>query len=228
MKTYLSIIIPTVFLIRGYFITGSNLPGTKDKNNNTSLTEKALSDSNKVTKPADDECCKPLKSRNYSSESIHQLDSKWTDQNGKKVVLGKFKNKNVVLAMFYASCQSVCPIIVNNMKIIEEGIPKDKINNYTFVLVTIDPDRDTPANLLKYAKEKNLSSDRWSLLKGSKDNIMDLSMMLGFKYTKNENGAFSHTNLISFLNKSGEIIHQNEGLSLDIDSISTVIASLDK
>ena len=97
-----------------------------------------------------------------------------------------------------------------------------------FVLVSIDPARDTPQALLKYAEERNLNTSRWSLLTGSNDEVMELAMILGFKYTSNDNGGFTHTNLISFLNKSGEIIHQNEGLTLDLKSVSDAIAMLNK
>ncbi|MGA8264371.1 MAG: SCO family protein [Ignavibacteriaceae bacterium] len=225
MKKYLIIISATVLLIAGYLIIGSN---ANKINASATIVENTTNAKDGVTKPPDDDCCKALNEGNFSSESIYQLKSKWTDQNGRKIVLGKFKNKNVVLAMFYASCQSACPVIVNNMKIIEAGIPRDKINNYRFVLVTIDPDRDTPANLLKYANERNLNTNTWNLLRGTKDDIMELSMMFGFKFTKNESGGFSHTNLISFLNKSGEIIHQNAGLDVDINSVSNVLASLNK
>ena len=129
--------------------------------------------------------------------------------------------------MFFASCQSACPVIVNDMKIIEAGIPAIKLiitGLYWFQLILIEI---LPA-LLKYADERNLNTSRWSLLTGSKDDMMELAMILGFKYTKNENGGFTHTNLISFLNKSGEIIHQNEGLTLDINSVSNAIALLNK
>ncbi len=229
MKKYLIIFTVVIvsagvfYLVNKYSFSANN----KNDKNNIEINN-TISATDTVTKSSGDECCKSLQAGNYSSESIYQLNSTWRDQNNKKVTLGKFKDKNVVLAMFFASCQSACPVIVNDMKIIEAGIPADKINNYRFVLVSIDPTRDTPQALLKYAKEKNLDSSRWSLLTAGNDEVMELAMMLGFKYTRNDNGGFTHTNLISFLNRSGEIIHQNEGLDLDLKSITNVIAMLNK
>ena len=206
------------------FFTGKN---SNNKNDKTGVMQKAanvVSEANE--KYEADDCCKAIKSEKYSDESIYLLNGKWTDQNKKIVRLGDFKNKNVVLAMFFASCQSACPVIVNDMKIIEASIPANKKNNYMFVLVSIDPARDTPDVLANYAKERNLDKGRWCLLTGGKDDIMELSMILGFKFTQNESGGFTHTNLISFLNHKGEIVFQNEGLGLEKDSVTKVIASL--
>ncbi len=158
--------------------------------------------------------------------SVYLSNGKWTDQDGNKTELGNFKNKNVVLAMFFASCQSACPVIVNDMKIIEKTIPENKRDNYRFVLVSIDPERDTPAVLKNYARDHNLKSSNWTLLTGSKDDIMELAMMLGFKYSKNSSGGFTHTNLISFLNEKGEIISQNDGLVVDMGLVSKTISKL--
>jgi len=226
MKKYF-LIIPLFILMTGIaYIAGAGSNNIMDIDQstikNTSVTTK------EVTKPEDDDCCKVVKSTsyNYSEMSLYLSDGKWTDQNGTKIDLGKFKNKKVVIAMFFASCMSACPVIVNDMKRIEAKIPESKLKNYRFVLVSIDPERDTPQVLKKYAEERSLSSKRWTLLTGSNDDVMELGMMLGFKYSKNENGGFTHTNLISFLDKKGEIIYQNDGLDLDMNSVTKTIASI--
>ncbi len=87
-------------------------------------------------------------------------------------------------------------------------------------------ERDTPGVLLKYAKDKNLDQQRWTLLTGGKNDIMELAMLLGFKFSKEANGGYTHTNLITFLNKKGEIVYQNVGLSVDTNAISRLLASL--
>ncbi|HKI90399.1 MAG TPA: SCO family protein [Draconibacterium sp.] len=226
MKKYFLIIALLILMTGIAYISGTGSSNIKDVDQrtikNTSITTR------EVAKPDDDDCCKVVNSTttNYSDMSLYQSDGNWTDQNGTKIDLGKFKNKKVVIAMFFASCMSACPVIVNDMKRIEAKIPKNKLSNYRFVLVSIDPERDTPQVLKKYAEERSLNYERWTLLTGSKDDIMELGMMLGFKYSKNENGGFTHTNLISFLNRKGEIIYQNDGLELDMNSVTKTIASL--
>jgi protein SCO1/2 len=224
MKKYLLVIPASVLLAGTVYFSG---PG----NNNYVISKPAVKNAevtNNVTKPDDDDCCKAIKitEGNYTDMSVYLSNGKWTDQDGNKTELGNFKNKNVVLAMLFASCQSACPVIVNDMKIIEKTIPENKRDNYRFVLVSIDPERDTPAVLKNYARDHNLKSSNWTLLTGRKDDIMELAMMLGFKYSKNSSGGFTHTNLISFLNEKGEIISQNDGLVVDMGLVSKTISKL--
>lgn len=224
MNKYL-LIIPVAALLTGavYFLdSGNKNTGEAD------LVVKKVDAVNEVTKQDEDDCCKAVnvKEESYTDMSVYLSTGKWRDQDGKKTELGNFKNKNVVLAMFFASCQTACPVIVNDMKRIEKKIPENKINNYRFILISFDPERDTPAVLKNYANDYNLKSSNWTLLTGSKNDIMELAMMLGFKYSKNSNGGFTHTNLISFLNPEGEIIFQNDGLIVDMNSVSKTISML--
>jgi protein SCO1 len=228
MKKYLFTCCAALLFIGSYFgIVKKSLPDNSGLKDNLSISTVRITPDG-VTIPDSNDCCKTVKAGKYSSESIYQLNSQWRDQDNRKITLGKLQNKNVILSMFYASCQSACPVIVNDMKTIESAIPADKVNDYRFVLVTIDPSRDKPSVLKKYAAAKNLDPGRWTLLNGSKNDVMQLAMMLGFKYSKNADGSFTHSSLISFLNKKGEIKYQNEGLVLDRDAISQAIAAITK
>ena len=228
MKKYLSICCAALLFLGSYFaIVKKPVKAYNSYKSNSFTAEQKISPDG-ITIPDSNVCCKTIKAGKYSSESIYQLNSQWRDQDNRKITLGKFENKRVILAMIYATCQSACPVIVNDMKTIESAIPADKINDYRFILVTIDPSRDKPSVLKKYAAAKNLDSGRWTLLNGSENDVMQLAMMLGFKYSKNADGSFTHSSLISFLNKKGEIKYQNEGLVLDTGVISQAIASINK
>lgn len=162
-------------------------------------------------------CCSgDIGENEFSSNSIYQLDSKWTDQSGNKIELSKFNGKPVVLTMFFASCAYACPVLVNDMKRIEAKLPEHERKNYQFVLVSIDPEHDTPQLLKKYAETHGLDPANWTLLTGSKDDVRELAAVLGFKYKKDANGQYSHSNLINILNSDGEVIHQHTGLNQDV------------
>ena len=225
MKKYFLIILLIILLAATVIFL---VPKIRNSNH-TNFSVKSADIISEVKKPDDDDCCRVIKASTsgYSDMSVYLSKGKWTDQNGNKTTLSKFKNKKIVLAMFFASCVSACPVIVNDMKRIEANISPSQIDDYRFVLVSIDPERDTPSVLHKYAEERNLDLKRWKLLTGSRGDIMELGMMLGFKYSKNESGGFTHTNLISFLNRKGEIIYQNDGLELDMNSVTKAIASLE-
>lgn len=186
-----------------------------DKKKETSKVEKKHS------------CCSEDEGKGEMSEnSIYQLDAKWTDQNNKTVQLKDFKGKPVVLTMFFASCTYACPILVNDMKKIESELPKDEADEVHFVLVSIDPERDTPEKLKQLAEQRGLDPERWTLLTGSKDDIMELAAIVGFKFKKEANGDFSHSNMINLLNEEGEISHQQIGLNQDPSQTVTELTKL--
>ena len=161
-------------------------------------------------------CCSENEGGSVSDNSIYQLNSKWINQDGQKVSLKSFIGKPVVLTMFFANCTYACPLLVNDMQRMESSLSANNRNNYRFILVSIDPERDTPAKLKIYAKEHGLDLSRWTLLTGKSDDIMELAVLTGFKYKKDDNGNYSHSNIISLLNEKGEVAHQQTGLNQDI------------
>lgn len=168
-------------------------------------------------------CAEDLKAGNFSDNSIYQLQSIWKDQNGNEIKIEKFEGKHLVLAMIYTSCPSACPVIVNDMERLESLIPKDELKNYHFILVSIDPQRDTPQQMKKYAEEKKLNEKYWTLLTGSKESVAELAQVIGFNYKENKSGMFTHSNLITFLDKQGIIEHQVEGLNNKADKLLAML-----
>jgi len=168
-------------------------------------------------------CADMMTTTGYSDKSVYQLNGEWIDQNGKPLKLGTFKGKKVVLAMFFASCTYACPLILNDMQKIEQRLSSDELKQTEFVFLSFDPERDTPEKLLQYAGRKNLDLKHRTLLTGNSDSILDLAAVLGFKFRKEENGSFSHTNMITLLNKAGEIDYQLIGLNQDITEFVTKI-----
>jgi len=168
-------------------------------------------------------CSEDMGEGDYSDKSIYQLTGSWTTQNNKIIQLGKFQGKKVVLAMFFASCTYACPIILNDMQKIEKSLSIEKLVNTQFVFASIDPERDSPEKLFQYAKRKNLDLSRWTLLTGKNDDILELAALLGFKFRKDANGDFSHTNMITLLNEKGEITFQLIGLNQDTKEITKKI-----
>ncbi len=184
-----------------------------DKSASSSVKYKLNGDSRKEA------CCSAEPAGKYTDNSIYQYGAVWTDQSGRKITLGNFKGKRIVLAMFYASCTTACPELVNDIQQLERKIPKSRLDSFRFILVTIDPHKDTPSELFKYAGSHDLDLNRWSLLRGSKEEVATLAQLIGFQYKRNSSGMFTHTNLITFLNAQGEITKQSEGLNQNIDNL---------
>jgi protein SCO1 len=172
----------------------------------------------KETKSAEKHsCCADEKEAGeYTENSLYQLESEWINQSGEKVNLADFRGKKVVMTMFFASCTYACPILVEDMRRIDSKITAADRENYRFVIVSIDPERDTPAKLKEFADARELESGRWTLLTGSEESILELAALTGFKYKKENDGQYSHSNTINILNEEGEVEYQHQGLNQDI------------
>ena len=95
------------------------------------------------------------KNNSISQESIYNLTSKWKTQDNKTIEIKDFKGKVTVMVMIYTSCKAACPRLVADMRDIESKMPKDKLSEINFVLVSIDPEVDTPERLKSFAKAIN-------------------------------------------------------------------------
>ncbi|MBJ2176074.1 SCO family protein [Aureibaculum sp. A20] len=133
-------------------------------------------------------------------------DFKFTNQNSKEVSNENFKNKVYVVEFFFTSCPTICPKMhISMLKIQDEfyGNP-----NFGMASITIDPKRDTPETLKKYADKHNVTLKNWQFLTGDKDVIYDFAN-IGFKLYAGENeeaeGGFEHSGLFALVDKNGFI-----------------------
>jgi len=164
--------------------------------------------------------------KHLSNQSIYTTDYDWTDQNSTKVNLNNYAGKYQLISMIFTHCDYACPNLIGDMLNIDDRIIEVKKEDLNFILVSIDPERDTPKQLAAYANDLDLNMNRWSLLNGDVNAVNDISSKLGISYKKFENGAFGHSNIISLLNKNGEIIYQLEGIHANRIELVNIINSL--
>lgn len=167
-------------------------------------------------------CCTEEETAAFTAKSLYQLDAKWTNDAGASVQLASFRGRPVVLAMFFASCEYACPVIVNDMKRLGDLLPAATRAQTQFVLVSFDTARDTPAALAAYRERMQLGSS-WTLLRGDAPDVQELAMLLGVKFKQDARGQFSHSNVITILNPEGEIAHQRAGLMGDVSEAAKAV-----
>jgi protein SCO1 len=158
--------------------------------------------------------------------SIYHAQSQWLDQDGQTRPLDSLGGRVQVVAMVYTNCAYACPRMMLDMKRIEGEIPPELRDDVGFVIVTIDPERDTPENLARYARGARLDLDRWTLLHGDDGDILELAALLGIRYRRMANGEFVHSNLLTVLDRDGQIVHRQMGLGTDPAATLDVIRSI--
>jgi protein SCO1/2 len=77
-------------------------------------------------------------------------DLKMTDQDGQPEALDSLKDKWTLLFFGYTFCPDICPTTLAQLRQIKSELPKETVDKLRIVLVSVDPNRDTPAQLKTY------------------------------------------------------------------------------
>lgn len=170
-------------------------------------------------------CAAPMEAAPFSTRSLYQADATFTDDTGRAFHLGELRGRPVVLTMFFASCGYACPLLVTDMQAIRAKLPAEVRDRAAFVLVSFDVARDTPAALAAYREQRGLGRD-WILLHGDDDAVRELAALLGVKYKPEAGGGFAHSNLVTLLNREGEIVHQRNGLKGGLDETAAALVAV--
>jgi protein SCO1/2 len=172
-------------------------------------------------------CCAEVKAEHpLSDRSIYQVESVWTNDFKKALKLASLRGKPQILVMFFASCEYACPVLVHDVKKIEASLPEEVQKSIGITFVSFDTERDTPEALHAYRERMELPQDRWNLLRGGQDDVLELAALLGVKFKKEARGQFAHSNLITILNADGEIAAQFAGLHQDSAAPVALLKSL--
>lgn len=147
--------------------------------------------------------------------SIYNLPATWTNQDGEQVEMQEFRGNVLVMVMIYTSCKAACPRLVADMRHIEQQIAPKDLDNVKFILVSIDPETDTPERLQKFAKENLMEDDQWVFLRGTPEITREFAAVLAVNYKQISPIDFSHSNIISVFDENGVLVHQREGLGVD-------------
>ena len=130
-----------------------------------------------------------------------------TDQNGKTVTNEDYLGKVYVVEFFFSTCPTICPVMNQNMLIIEKEFGTHK--NFGIASFTINPKYDTPEVLKEHAKQLGVTSPNWHFLTGDHDYIYNLANK-GFNIYAGESAkagdaGFEHSGYFALVDKTGKI-----------------------
>jgi len=124
------------------------------------------------------------------------------DANGAPFSSESLRGKVWLVSFFFTSCESVCPMVIGKMGNLFESAPR----GMHFVSVTIDPTRDTPPELKKYAERFDADPRRWHFLTGAPD-VVRAVVTDGFKVTMptGEHDLDRHSVRLILVDQAGDI-----------------------
>ncbi|MCB0456292.1 MAG: SCO family protein [Flavobacteriaceae bacterium] len=128
------------------------------------------------------------------------------DQNKDTISNQTFSGKVYVVEFFFSTCPSICPIMNQNMKKVEQVFLAE--TNMAIASITINPSYDTPEVLKEYASKYEVTKPNWYFLTGIQTEIYSLANE-GFNLYVGETpeieGGFEHSGFFALIDKNGNI-----------------------
>jgi len=148
-----------------------------------------------------------LVNNNVNKEQSHFVsDFELINQNGDTITNKDYENKIYVVDFFFTRCGSICPIMTNNMKKIQDKFLEN--DNLMLLSISVTPNIDNVETLKKYAKSKGVINSKWNIATGNKKHIYELARKSYFAVLKKGDGGlqdFIHTPNFILIDKKKQI-----------------------
>jgi protein SCO1/2 len=149
-----------------------------------------------------------------------------TTQNGGRLSLADLHGKVVAVTFIYTSCADMCPLLTAKMASLQTRLGADLGPRVFFVSITVDPERDTPEVLARYAAAHRAQNGSWAFLTGTPAEIREVARRYGVVYRKQARGDVDHTFLTSVVDQNGLLRVQYLGVRFDPEEFLRDLRSL--
>ncbi|MCA8928304.1 MAG: SCO family protein [Alphaproteobacteria bacterium] len=128
------------------------------------------------------------------------------DQDGRTRTDKDFLGQNLLIYFGYTFCPDVCPTELSKIAAAMDLLPEDA--NVTPIFITIDPERDTPAQMKAYVSAFH---PRMVGLTGTPEQVAAAAKAYRVYFAKNTSGGtteytMDHTSIIYFMDTKGEFV----------------------
>lgn len=137
-----------------------------------------------------------------------------TDQDGQPFDLAKLRGRTVLVSFIYTTCSGVCPATTHRLGRVRDRLEQRKLwgSSVAFVSITLDPERDTPEALKRYADIYDADDPSWRFVTGANEQINQVITSWGMWAKRNKDGVLDHPSRIFLIDPSG---HEREIYSLE-------------
>lgn len=149
-----------------------------------------------------------------------------TDQNGRRVALTDFRGRVAILTFLFTNCTDVCPVLPQILNRVDQLLTEDERKQLAYVGISIDPKRDTPAQLKKFMQQHGLSEARWTLLTGSLQALTKAANDYGVVVRPDPRLDFVHNTVFVLVDGKGRLRTEFHGLATPTEEIAKAARAL--
>lgn len=169
-------------------------------------------------------------------EDVSSLDAMLVNHQGEDVSFPRdFSGHVTLVGYIYTICPDICPLTTQRMNQVALSLDPSEAEQIRVAGITMDPDRDTPDMLARYAESYRLASPVWSLLTGERSHVMGLLDQLEItvrrtptRFTSSGEMIYflDHTDRVSLIDEQGRIRRHYLGSELDVEQVVRDIRTL--
>jgi protein SCO1/2 len=136
------------------------------------------------------------------------------DSAGKPFDLASLRGKVALVSFVYTTCNGTCPLTTQTLARLQKKLEGAKLwgTSVEFVSITLDPKRDTPAALTRYARLFGADLPTWHFLTGPPARVESVIKNWGMWVKTDANGVLDHPSRIFLVDTRG---HEREIYNLE-------------
>lgn len=146
--------------------------------------------------------------------SVYKIAATLSNQNNESFTLADKRGKPVLVSMFYNSCEFVCPMLIESMRLVEKDLTPAERDNLSMMLITFDPARDDTQALQSVASKHELNPKYWTIARTDPASVRKIAAALGIQYRLLEDGEFNHTTAMILLDSNGKIVARTQKIGV--------------
>jgi len=133
------------------------------------------------------------------------------------------KGREVLINLFYANCESACPLATSRLVKVHEEL-KDRMGKNLFMYsMTVKPEEDDPKALRQYAEMHGALLPGWTFLTGDQYDIDTIRYRLfGMNHIMVDSDIYSHTSFMRIINDAANLWYMVDPMA----SMSTILLKI--
>jgi protein SCO1/2 len=142
------------------------------------------------------------------------------DVAGEERTLASLRGKVVLLDFVYTNCPGPCPIQTALQVELQRALPGTLREGVQLVSISLDPERDTPEALGRYAETHGADLANWWFLTGDRESVGEVLAAYGIGVAPGEGiGEISHLVVRFLIDREGNVAQRYFGLEHEAGTI---------
>jgi protein SCO1/2 len=132
-------------------------------------------------------------------------DISFVDQFGDERHLASLQGRHVLLHVFYGTCVTVCPIVIEQLREFYSGLPVEQRRKLVILSISVDSVRDTTERLAELWRDEGAFAG-WIMAQPAHTSVDRVTREFGIWVLAKPDGTFNHSADLFLIDPRGRIV----------------------